>query len=116
MCACPNGVAHGSPAEVVYANYGTPDDFAALEALGVDVKGKIVLARYGKCFRGLKVRAQVPLDLLVQSVKSEDGRACGRERTGQIRRVDLQAGLVSPRPFVSYRWTSLMKSRFVCRR
>jgi len=39
----------------VYANYGRPEDFDALESLGVDVKGKIVLVRYGKCFRGLKV-------------------------------------------------------------
>lgn len=39
----------------MYANYGTPDDFAALDALGVDVSGKIVITRYGKCFRGLKV-------------------------------------------------------------
>ena len=41
---------------VVYANFGRPEDFDALEKLGVNVKGKIVLVRYGKCFRGLKVR------------------------------------------------------------
>ena len=35
-------------APVVYANYGRPEDFAALEQLGVDVHGKIVLVRYGK--------------------------------------------------------------------
>lgn len=40
----------------MYANYGSPDDFAALEAMGVDVKNKIVITRYGRCFRGLKVR------------------------------------------------------------
>jgi N-acetylated-alpha-linked acidic dipeptidase len=43
-------------AEVVYANYGTQEDFDKLKALGVDVKGKIVLARYGKNFRGFKAR------------------------------------------------------------
>ena len=43
-------------AEVVYANYGTQEDFDTLKALGVDVKGKIVLARYGKNFRGYKAR------------------------------------------------------------
>ncbi len=41
---------------LVYANYGRPEDFDALEKLGVDVRGKIVLARYGELFRGLKVR------------------------------------------------------------
>jgi N-acetylated-alpha-linked acidic dipeptidase len=43
-------------AEVVYANYGDVDDLRKLAELGVDVRGKIVLARYGKIFRGLKVR------------------------------------------------------------
>src|SRR5579872_3662460 len=42
-------------AEVVYANYGTPDDFEKLSKLGIDVKGKIVLVRYGENFRGVKV-------------------------------------------------------------
>jgi len=43
-------------APVVYANYATRDDFQKLKELGVDVKGKIVIARYGKCFRGFKAR------------------------------------------------------------
>lgn len=43
-------------AEVVYANYGTRADFARLKELGVDVKGKIVLARYGGNFRGYKAK------------------------------------------------------------
>ncbi len=43
-------------AEVVYANYATQEDFDKLKALGVDVTGKIVLARYGKNFRGYKAR------------------------------------------------------------
>jgi N-acetylated-alpha-linked acidic dipeptidase len=42
-------------ADVVYANYGTPEDFEKLEKLKVDVRGKIVLARYGQNFRGVKV-------------------------------------------------------------
>jgi N-acetylated-alpha-linked acidic dipeptidase len=43
-------------AEIVYANYGTKADFEKLKALGVNVKGKIVLARYGANFRGYKAR------------------------------------------------------------
>jgi len=42
-------------AEVVYANYGRPEDFKKLDDLGVSVKGKIVLVRYGGNFRGVKV-------------------------------------------------------------
>ena len=41
-------------AELVYANYGSPDDFDALDKMGVSVKGKVVLVRYGTSFRGLK--------------------------------------------------------------
>ncbi|WP_019038273.1 M28 family peptidase [Psychroflexus tropicus] len=43
-------------AEVVYANYGTKADFEKLEELGVSVKGKIVIARYGGNFRGYKAK------------------------------------------------------------
>lgn len=42
-------------AEVVYANYGSPADFDKLKEMGVDVKGKIVIVRYGENFRGVKV-------------------------------------------------------------
>src|SRR4051812_32048159 len=34
-------------AEVIYANYGMPEDYKALARMGIDVKGKIVIARYG---------------------------------------------------------------------
>jgi N-acetylated-alpha-linked acidic dipeptidase len=40
--------------EVVYVNYGMPADYERLKALGVDVKGKVVLARYGGGWRGIK--------------------------------------------------------------
>jgi N-acetylated-alpha-linked acidic dipeptidase len=43
-------------AEVVYANYGTREDFAKLKGLGVDCTGKIVMARYGGNFRGYKAK------------------------------------------------------------
>jgi len=41
-------------ADVVYANYGSPEDFDKLKHLGVDVLGKIVIVRYGENFRGVK--------------------------------------------------------------
>ena len=40
--------------ELVYVNYGMDDDYQELARLGVDVKGRIVIARYGGGFRGLK--------------------------------------------------------------
>lgn len=43
-------------AEVVYANYGTKADFEKLKELGIDVTGKIVIARYGGNFRGYKAK------------------------------------------------------------
>ena len=41
--------------QVVYVNYGLPEDYAALDKLGVSVAGKIVIVRYGNSFRGVKV-------------------------------------------------------------
>lgn len=43
-------------AEVVYANFGRKEDFEKLEAMGISVKGKIVIARYGGNFRGHKAK------------------------------------------------------------
>jgi N-acetylated-alpha-linked acidic dipeptidase len=52
----------GSPsgeveAEVIYANYGRPEDFLKLKQMGVEVRGRIVIARYGQNFRGVKALA-----------------------------------------------------------
>ncbi|HKN72975.1 MAG TPA: M28 family metallopeptidase [Terriglobales bacterium] len=41
-------------AEVVYANYGSLADFDKLKQMNVDVRGKIVIVRYGENFRGVK--------------------------------------------------------------
>ena len=43
-------------AEIVYANYGRKEDFEQLKAMGISVKGKIVMARYGGNFRGYKAQ------------------------------------------------------------
>ena len=42
--------------ELVYVNRGVPADYEELEKAGVDVKGKIVIARYGGSWRGIKPR------------------------------------------------------------
>ncbi|MGH9476839.1 MAG: transferrin receptor-like dimerization domain-containing protein [Terriglobales bacterium] len=41
-------------APLVYVNYGVPEDYDTLARLGISVKGKIVLARYGHSWRGIK--------------------------------------------------------------
>lgn len=41
-------------ASLVYVNYGMPDDYKDLARRGIDVRGKIVIVRYGEGWRGLK--------------------------------------------------------------
>lgn len=67
------GVAEGV---VVYTNFGLPEDYEQLAALGIDVEGRIVLARYGRSFRGIKAReAEIrgAAGLLLFSDPSADG-------------------------------------------
>ena len=40
--------------ELVFVNYGLPDDYEILDKMGVDVKGKIIIAKYGRSWRGTK--------------------------------------------------------------
>jgi len=42
--------------EIVYVNYGLPEDYEVLDSLGVSLEGKIALARYGRSWRGIKPR------------------------------------------------------------
>lgn len=74
------GVSGDVTGQVVYANYGRPEDFDALERLGVDVQGKVVLVRYGDIFRGLKVRnaqKRGAIGVLIYSDPADDGFARG---------------------------------------
>lgn len=67
--------------QVVYANYGLPQDYAALEELGVSVEDKIVLVRYGGSFRGVKSQqAQVrgAKGVLIYSDPEDDGFVRGK--------------------------------------
>ena len=41
-------------AELVFVNYGIPEDYEILERYGIDVTGKIVIAKYGRSWRGIK--------------------------------------------------------------
>ena len=73
----PSGDVEG---EVVYANYGRPEDFATLKAMGIDIRGKIVLVRYGENFRGVKAylaQENSAAGVLIYSDPSDDGFSRG---------------------------------------
>ncbi len=67
-------------ADIVYVNYGLPDDYKALAAKGISVKGKIAIARYGKGWRGLKpklAQEQGAIGCIIYSDPNEDGYKVG---------------------------------------
>jgi N-acetylated-alpha-linked acidic dipeptidase len=67
-------------AEVVYVNYGLIEDYAQLDSLGISVRGKIAVARYGRSFRGIKAREAEKhgaVALLIYSDPQEDGYVRG---------------------------------------
>ncbi len=71
------GVAEG---EMVFVNYGLIEDYAVLDSLKVSVKGKVVLARYGRSFRGIKAREaqkRGAVAVLIYTDPADDGFARG---------------------------------------
>ena len=63
-------------APLVYANYGLPGDYDELKKAGVDVKGKIVIVRYGNSFRGVKAKVaedQGAIGCIIYSDPADDG-------------------------------------------
>ena len=63
-------------APLVYVNYGVPADYERLERLGVDVRGKIVIARYGASWRGIKPKVAAEkgaIGCLIYSDPRDDG-------------------------------------------
>jgi N-acetylated-alpha-linked acidic dipeptidase len=65
-------------APLVYVNYGMRDDYKTLERQGISVKGKIVIARYGAGWRGLKPKLAYDhgaIGCIVYSDPADDGYA-----------------------------------------
>src|SRR6202000_402681 len=63
-------------APLVYVNYGIVEDYKRLEQFGISVKGKIVIARYGEGWRGLKVKLAQDhgaVGALIYSDPADDG-------------------------------------------
>jgi N-acetylated-alpha-linked acidic dipeptidase len=63
-------------APIVYVNYGAPSDYEQLAAMGVSVKGAIVLVRYGQTWRGIKPKLAAEhgaVGCLIYSDPKDDG-------------------------------------------
>ncbi|MBK5295169.1 MAG: M28 family peptidase [Acidobacteriia bacterium] len=62
--------------DLVYVNYGVPDDYTKLKEMGIDVRGKLVLARYGGSWRGIKPKVAAEngaIGCLIYSDPRDDG-------------------------------------------
>ena len=67
-------------AELVFVNRGIPADYEELERMGVDVKGKIVIAKYGGSWRGIKPKVAYEhgaVGCIIYSDPADDGYAQG---------------------------------------
>jgi N-acetylated-alpha-linked acidic dipeptidase len=67
-------------AELVFVNYGIPADFEELERMGIDVRGKIVIAKYGGSWRGIKPKVAAEhgaIGCIIYSDPAEDGYTRG---------------------------------------
>ena len=67
-------------AELVFVNYGVPKDYEELERRGIDVRGKIVIAKYGGSWRGIKPKVAAEkgaIGCLIYSDPKDDGYARG---------------------------------------
>lgn len=93
-------------AEAVYVNYGLHEDYERLTRSGVDVRGKVAVARYGRSYRGIKARLAEEhgaAALVLYSDPRDDGWARGdpypvgpwRPRTG-VQRGSVKNGEGDP--------------------
>src|SRR6202049_590116 len=74
------GAAGDVRGEVVYVNYGLIEDYAQLDSMGVSMKGKIAIARYGRSYRGIKAREAEKhgaTGLIIYSDPADDGYVRG---------------------------------------
>jgi len=93
--------------EIVYVNYGVPGDYDLLAEKGIDVKGKIVVARYGESWRGIKPKVAAEhgaVGCIIYSDPREDGyfqgdvypkgawRSEGGAQRGSVADISLYSG------------------------
>ncbi|MGV3516312.1 transferrin receptor-like dimerization domain-containing protein [Luteitalea sp.] len=89
--------------DLVYVNYGVPADYEALERRGIDVTGKIVIARYGGSWRGIKPKVAAEhgaIGCLIYSDPRDDGYGQGDvyPKGGYRNEHSAQRGSVSDMP------------------
>ncbi len=92
--------------DLVYVNYGLPADYEELALHGIDVRGKIVLARYGGSWRGIKPKVAAErgaIGCLIFSDPSSDGYTQGDvwPKGGWRSRDSVQRGSVADMPLHS---------------
>jgi N-acetylated-alpha-linked acidic dipeptidase len=66
--------------QLVFVNYGLPEDYETLARLGIDVKGKIVIAKYGRSWRGIKPKVAYEhgaIGCIIYSDPKDDGYTAG---------------------------------------
>ncbi|HEY8781088.1 MAG TPA: transferrin receptor-like dimerization domain-containing protein [Mucilaginibacter sp.] len=66
--------------QLIFVNYGLPEDYETLSKLGVDVKGKIVIAKYGRSWRGIKPKVAYEhgaIGCIIYSDPADDGYSAG---------------------------------------
>lgn len=67
-------------AELVFVNYGMPQDYEVLERNGISVKGKIAIAKYGRSWRGIKPKLAAEkgaIATIIYSDPADDGYGAG---------------------------------------
>ncbi len=65
---------------LVFVNYGLPSDYDLLDRMGINVKGKIVIAKYGRSWRGIKPKVAQEhgaIGCIIYSDPVDDGYAAG---------------------------------------
>ena len=81
-------------APVVYVNYGLPPDYDKVAAAGIDVRGKIVIARYARSHRAVKIytaQQHGAAAIIIYSDPADDGFAKGLVWPEGPWRADFQA-------------------------
>lgn len=91
-------------AQLVFVNRGIPEDYEVLERHGVDVKGKIVLARYGGSWRGIKPKVAAEkgaIGCIIYNDPADDGfgEGDGYPKGAYKHETAVQRGSVQDLPF-----------------
>lgn len=93
-------------ADLVFVNYGLPEDYDMLARMGIDVKGKIVIAKYGRSWRGIKPKVAQEhgaVGCIIYSDPQDDGYSVGDmyPKGAYRNEYEVQRGSVMDMPLYS---------------